>query len=423
MRGLRVSRRRALGSGASMGTPWRGEPAARRLRFALALMLVVAPAAFAASAPSQALEPAERTGIATPPVAGAWRRLPSAPIAPSGGVVSVWTGRQMLIFGRAPVEPLTSVNVAGAYNPSLDTWQLLAPPPGPAGSYEGQYSAVWTGREMLVSGPLTREAFNPVTNLWRSLPKSAVPDGIVVWTGREMIGWGGGCCGDASSEGAAYNPTTNKRRTLARSPLAPEQRPIGAWTGRELILFVSGINPASGKRWPARMARAAAYNPVTDTWRRIATPPAERSTANAVWNGREALIVGGTGAPNARTGVRFPAAVGFAYNPGTNHWRRLAPMPSGRAGAAAVWTGKRLLIWGGTTSTPSGVKLVTPNRGLAYDPKANRWSPLPRAPLLGRLDPTAVWTGRALIVWGGHKPAIPEGKVFADGAAFRPTTP
>lgn len=98
-------------------------------------------------------------------------------------------------------------------------------------------------------------------------------------------------------------------------------------------------------------------------------------------------------------------------------------MKAGRAGAAALWTGKRVLIWGGTTSTPAGVKLVTPNRGLAYDPRANRWSPVPRAPLLGRLDPTAVWTGQVMIVWGGHRPAFPEGRVFADGAAFRPAKP
>jgi N-acetylneuraminic acid mutarotase len=393
------------------------------LRFALAFVFLVALTAVVGCAPSHVVgSAATRTGAAMPPVAGSWRRLPAAPIVPSLGVVSVWTGRQMLIFGRAQPDPPWSVNVAAAYSPGLDTWQLLAPPPGPAGNYEGQYSAVWTGKEMLVSGPATHEAFNPVTNLWRSLPKSAVPDGIVVWTGREMIGWGGGCCGDASSEGAAYNPATNTRRTLARSPLAPEQRPIGAWTGRELVLFVSGVNPADGKRWPARLARAAAYDPVTDAWRRIAPLPAGRTDANAVWDGREVLIVGGTGAPRARTGVRSPAAVGFAYNPGTNYWRRL-PRVAGRAGAAAVWTGKRLLIWGGTAGAPSGVELVTPNQGLAYDPKANRWSPLPGAPLLGRLDPTAVWTGQAMIVWGGHRPAIPEGRVFADGAAFRPSKP
>ncbi len=392
-------------------------------RFVLAFFFVAMPAAFAGSSPTQALESvATRARTATPPAAGTWRRLPPAPIAPSFNVVSVWTGRQMLIFGRAQPDPPWSVNVAATYNPSLDTWQLLAPPPGPTGNYEGQYNAAWTGKEMLVSGPATYEAFNPVTNRWRSLPKSIVPDGIVVWTGREMIGWGGGCCGDASSEGAAYNPATNTRRKLARSPLAPEQRPIGAWTGRELVLFVSGMKPTTTKPWPARLARAAAYNPVTDTWRRIAPLPAVRTNPNAVWDGREVLVVGGTGAPRGKN-PPAAAAVGFAYNPGTNRWRRLPRMDAGRAGAAAVWTGKRLLIWGGTTGAPYDVKLVTPNQGLAYDPKTNRWSPLPRAPLTGRLDPTAVWTGHAMIVWGGHKPAIPQGRVFADGAAFRPARP
>ena len=426
MRGWLLFPSRAPGSGALLGTSPPGRSALRRLRFVFAFALVVSPAALAGSAPSQALEPAAtRAGTPTPPTAGSWLRLPSAPIAPSGGVVSVWTGRQMLIFGRANPDPALpwSADVAAAYNPATRTWRLLTPFPGPKGNYEGRYWAAWTGKEMLVVGPSDRQAFNPVTNRWRRLSKAAgVPGGIVVWTGRELIGWGGGCCGDALSDGAAYNPVTNVRRRLARSPLAPEQRPIGAWTGRELVLFVSGINPASGKPWPARLARAASYNPVTDTWRRIAPLPAVRTDPNAVWDGREVLIVGGTGAPH-RGRHPAPAEIGLAYNPGTNSWRQLPPLERGRAGAAAVWTGKRLLIWGGTTSVPSGVKLVTPNRGLAYDPKANSWSPLPRAPLLGRLDPTAVWTGRAMIFWGGHRPSSSGGRVFADGAAFRPGTP
>ena len=56
---------------------------------------------------------------------------------------------------------------------------------------------------------------------------------------------------------------------------------------------------------------------------------------------------------------------------------------------------------------------------LAFDPKANRWSPLAPAPIYGRADPTAVWTGQAMIVWGGGYSYPP----FADGAVFRPTTP
>ena len=71
-----------------------------------------------------------------------------------------------------------------------------------------------------------------------------------------MIGWGGGCCGDASADGAAYDPATNTWRKLPRSPLAPEQSPIGAWTGHELILLVSGIDLGKLEPLPERFAFA-----------------------------------------------------------------------------------------------------------------------------------------------------------------------
>lgn len=96
-----------------------------------------------------------------------------------------------------------------------------------------------------------------------------------------MIGWGGGCRGDAFPDGAAYNPAANSWHTLARSPLAGSQSPQGAWTGRELIIFVGGTDP-DGNAWPARLARAAAYSPATDTWRRIAPPHASSSSREAL---------------------------------------------------------------------------------------------------------------------------------------------
>ena len=122
-----------------------------------------------------------------------------------------------------------------------------------------------------------------------------------------------------------------------------------------------------------------------------------------------------------QTGKRVPLArIGYAYNPATNRWRTLPAMESGRMQSAAVWAAKRLLLWGGSQTVD---RPVVPPHGLAYDPAANRWAPLPQAPLLGRLDPTAVWTGRQLIVWGGVKPATGRKTgltFFADGAAFTP---
>jgi N-acetylneuraminic acid mutarotase len=363
------------------------------------------------------------------PLAGHWRSLAESPLAVDDARTSVWTGTEMLVVGRHSKRAkdgavLARVDVAAAYNPTTNTWRRLPWPPGSSSFMN--YSSVWTGNEMIVWGQGIHAAFNPVTNQWRRLPDSnllKIHDGfgLIAWTGRELIGWGGGCCGDAFSDGVAYNPTTNTWRKVAPAPLAGSQHPIGAWTGRELIVLVGGFDP-NGKPWPNRLARAAAYNPATNTWRRITPPPSAREGAIAVWDGRELLLVGGT--IPARAGQPpLVATVGFAYNPLSNRWRRLPPMESGRVGAAAVWTGEQLLIWGGSQTAGGGLPVIPPH-GLAYDPKANRWSTLPQAPLLGRLDPTGVWTGHALIVWGGQRPTTSSGggtTYFTDGAAFTPS--
>jgi hypothetical protein len=64
---------------------------------------------------------------------------------------------------------------------------------------------------------------------------------------------------------------------------------------------------------------------------------------------------------------------------------------------------------------------TAPAHGLAYDPASNRWSPLPRSPLRGRFGHVAVWTGTKMLIWGGH-PSRGDGpeRPFTDGAAYTP---
>ncbi len=377
-----------------------------KLLFAL-LLLALAPAADAAR-----------------PLAGSWQRLPAAPAAAAipYARTGIWTGKQLLVFGRAG-SPGGMRNVAFSYDPAARRWRTLSPPAGPTGSYEGAMSAVWTGKQMLVWGPMMTLSYVPATNRWRQLPLSpfvGAPSGLVVWTGREMITWGGGCCGDVSDAGVAYNPATGKWRTLAKAPIAGQQRPTGAWTGRELVVL-PGTDP------DGKPTGGAAYDPAKDRWRRIASPPQERLQASVVWDGRELLVAGGSGAPAPKTGFRKVVSVPYAYNPATDRWRTLSAMDKGlygRKNAGAVWTGTKLLLWGGQTQA-SGREVIAPH-GLAYDPKTNRWSELPGAPLLGRVSPVAVWTGKAMLVWGGDPwldaPGSSDSWPFLDGAAFTPGT-
>jgi N-acetylneuraminic acid mutarotase len=347
------------------------------------------------------------TGSGTVP--GTWHHLRSAPFAVQE-TASVWTGKQLIVFGRRPAAN-PSTDVAEAYDPARNAWSRITPPPNAHASLG--YKAVWTGKQILTFGPFDAAAFNVASGKWRAL-RGSVPGGITVWTGREAIGWGGGCCGDAQSNGAAYNPVTNRFRKLARSPLGASQAPLGAWTGRELILFVSGFD-VDGKALPARFARGAAYDPAKNRWRRIAPMPESsiRFAGRAIWDGRD-VVVAGAGAK---------AKSVLAYNPTTNRWRRLAPLPSARVGATAFWTGRRLLLWGGQTlDAPASLR-----DGVAYNAGLDRWSSMPAAPLRARTGSTVAWTGHALIVWGGvigtpvgtnKPPTFPR-----DGASFTPAAP
>lgn len=333
-------------------------------------------------------------------VPGTWRALPLAPLAIPQGRVSVWTGSEMIVLGRRPLTNPAS-RVAQAYVPASRTWRLLSPPADVGTVDLTGVKAVWTGEEMLAFGS-TAVGYDPTTDTWRGLRRT-LPGGIVAWTGRQAIGWGGGCCGDAWSNGETYDPATDAFRKLPRSPLAASQGPLGAWTGRELVLLVSGFDP-NERPYPARLARAAAYDPAARSWRRIAPLPESDVPrgfrGNAVWDGRELLVVG--------AGVRGRSA--YAYAPRTNRWRKLAPLPAPLAGATAVWAGRRLFLWGSSSV------------GLSYDPQADRWSTLPRAPLRARSGAAIQWTGRELIVWGGGIPRKVGAPSFVrDGAAFDPT--
>jgi hypothetical protein len=321
------------------------------------------------------------SAAAPPPafVNARWRVLPAAPVRVDAYLTTAWTGSELIVTGVCCTANdgtlLRAQNVAAAYDPAGSSWRRLPAPPGDIGDPVAR-TAVWTGKEMLVWGAFKAGAYDPVSNRWRLLPHAPTGHGIAVWTGREMIGWGGGCCGDAWSDGSAYDPATNSWRKLARSPLAPAQHALGAWTGRRLILVVSGVDPDSGRPYPPSFARAASYDPRTDSWRRLPSPP-RGAGGVAVWDGHELLVAGAT-----RTA--------FAFDPAKARWRRLAPAPLSRPASSALWTGTRLVLLDG----PQGP-------GYAYDPGTDRWSTLPRLPFPAHLDLSAVWTGHRLLLWTG----------------------
>ena len=71
-------------------------------------------------------------------------------------------------------------------------------------SPHSDHTAIWTGAEMVVWGGVLADRsdvlqdgfrFDPVTNLWTALPMIGAPSArqahTAIWTGNEMIVWGG----------------------------------------------------------------------------------------------------------------------------------------------------------------------------------------------------------------------------------------
>jgi hypothetical protein len=215
-----------------------------------------------------------------------------------------------------------------------------------------------------------------------------------VWTGNEMIIWGGDYYDGSDhflNTGGRYNPDTDSW-TPTRIINAPTARAdqTAVWTGSEMIVWggIDDLPPTGLSHIGGR------YNPSTDSWTATSTinAPSDRYVHTAVWTGGEMIVWGGTDFLNVfNTGGR--------YNPTTNTWAptRIINAPTARLLHTAVWTGSEMIVWGGTGR--GGFR----NTGGRYSPGTNSWTVTStiNAPS-ARQSHTAVWAGSQMVVWGGN---------------------
>ncbi len=368
------------------------------------------------------------------PATGAYRQIPAGPwsYTPVTQCVAVWTGTRMVVFlpnywADRPLE-------GAAYDPGSDSWTRVSQGAGcPLGMRT--LSVVWSGEEVLVWGSLndtsgqivsTGARWNPSTNTWRAMSPAGAPSPrtgcACVWTGDEMIIFGGTSLrgGDPSYlSGARYSPEEDRWLPTSVQPATPAcyQGFSAVWTGNEMIVW-GGSTDLHGY-----VNTGGRYNPATDSWSAttLAGAPEARLSHTAVWTGQRMIIWGGVNGGPPGSGSETPLDTGGWYDPSTDRWTP-TPIdrfcPSGRKGHIALWTGDAMMVWGGLNYSTGGVFQRQSNGGLLSE---DGWHPL----LLGvadteRLQATAgVWTGAELIVWGGHDVFQ---KNLASGAVYDPAT-
>ncbi len=341
------------------------------------------------------------------PVVGAactndcWTGLSFTPLA-RAGEATVWTGSVMIVWGQVLFNP----DSGGRYDPAIDTWHPISTVAAP--SWRIQQTRIWTGTEMIVWGGWggsysdnslnTGARYNPLTDTW--IPTSVGPDvptartgHTAVWTGSEMIVWGGiHGFGDYEDTGSRYDPATDTWTAISRTGAPTARSGHGVvWSGSQMIVWggsdVSGLVSTGGR-----------YAPGTDSWTSTSTSnaPTPRSSFSTVGTGGGMIVWGGTtdgGFANVNTGGR--------YNPTSNTWVATATSgaPEGRRGHTAVWTGTEMIVWGGCVTHDCSDHR---NTGGRYNPTRDSWTststinaPSPRSFL------SSVWTGTEMIVWGG----------------------
>jgi N-acetylneuraminic acid mutarotase len=331
------------------------------------------------------------------PVADSWIPINNGSITTRRLHTAVWTGVEMIIWGGTN-GTFFDLNSGGIYDPTTNSWTTTNEADAP--SERRSHTAVWSGSEMIVWGGSSSQPgsffdtggrYNPSSDSWIPTDVSQAPGArdqhSAIWTGNQMVIWGGYSAGPIDPTGGIYQPDSwSPTNTVG----APEGRWLHTanWTGSEMIVW-GGQVPNIGA-----INTGGKYNPLTDSWLPMnnTDAPSPRYYHSAIWSGEELLVWGGDSNPGT-------LGDGKRYLPSDDSWTDISSVnsPSPRRKHTAVQAGGQMIIWGGVFDYSNFL-----NDGAIYFVNDDSWSQIStlNAPN-ARAGHTAVWTGTQMIVWGG----------------------
>jgi N-acetylneuraminic acid mutarotase len=244
--------------------------------------------------------------------------------------------------------------------------------------------------------PFTRfsvlEVYDPATNTWTT--KAPIPHAVYsaaagVIDGKLYVAGGQAdpTNGNNVTDLQIYDPATDSWSNGRPLPAGRAGANAGVINGK--LYVAGGTTPEN----IGEVDTALVYDPATDTWTNIAPMINPRASAGtAVMNGI-LYLVGGLAEFNPFTGI--PVNTVDSYNPATDTWTTLAPMPTTRYILAAGVINGKLYAAGGTDNANT---LTTVE---SYDPVANTWTTTPSM-LTAAYGPNAGVINNTLILAGGN---------------------
>jgi len=242
-------------------------------------------------------------------------------------------------------------------------------------------------------------------------------------------GWGDGKARGANYE---YDPATDRWTKKQPMPRPAHHAALAAVNGR-IYVFGGFVAPANtpiplGAAWEP-IADAWEFNPATNSWKPLAPLPGKRGSAIAAEVGGKIFVIGGA---TTMEGSKDPFFTAFGparvlgtndvYDPATNTWESRKPMSVPRNHAFGGVVNGKIYVIGGRTGQAFILSATNTDVVEEYNPASNTWSiPLERMPT-ARSGGASGTDGRRIYVAGGEVTTTELVGAFRAIEAYDPAT-
>jgi len=338
---------------------------------------------------------------------GTWQPMATAPIPPRSHAVTAWTGDEVVFWAGSNTDRTVAYSDGAAYDPVSDSWQIISVPgwghPGLTSAFDGEQLYV------LAKGGASR--FDPVSGIWSDLPdiRGRFARAVIAADGAVWV------LGPAN----AFQPADSGQTDIALARFdegeqlwtpAPNFEGVPAdaaalvamtrleiqplWTGSEIVVW----NPKGG---------GPAFDPSTETWRRIPAPVPESgrvvdSTAVVTGTGLVAIVEIEDG---DRTLVSLATLAGNTWS-----WTNGAALPVMTIDGLSVAGAGDWLVLLRADGSPVIVQV-----------SSGAWEVASDSPLGGLIGASTVWTGSEMVIWGGVATPLSGREAPPVGAIWTPS--
>jgi len=207
-----------------------------------------------------------------------------------------------------------------------------------------------------------------------------------------------------------YDPARDTWTKKKAMPLLSHHVALAELRGKIYVLGGFTLPAAGPPAWQP-IANAWEYDPATDGWKALSPLPTPRGAANAVVVDGKIHVIGGAGLhPGSKETAVHPARphrslpTHEVYDPASDRWETRSPMPTARNHAAAGEVGGKIYVIGGRLGAAFITRASNTDIVEVYDPASDQWGAL--------LAPMP--TPRSASAWGVYK-----GRIYVAGGEQR----